>query len=646
MKKIYIVISVLALAVCGCVREDMDIPSQSDERMVRISLPAGATPKFTGAASTRTVLADDFGVEWQNGDEILLMVGKTAYKLTNVNPDGATALFVGDVPDSWMEHDLRTVLYPYSALGHNAPSGPVEDRDNKGMSKVVIPAVQPLVSGTFARDCNYSVATFRLSEDKPLHFENFGGLVSVTLTGNVTVTSMTITAPDDINGPAYYEVSSAFVSGPGISKRGFHSENYWEGNAAPSKTVTLTSEEGVALAETPQSFYAFVMPVRLAGDYTVSIETKEGKTFTETIAVSQGFIANQIQGLGTFDLICTFADIDGRTVDLDPTAQAVKRIAMLSDSMPDIAGLPEWLDYDFSDNSLYFTPEINISNVERSAEVTITQEGVSSTITFRQATIEIPLEPFGCDSDAAASDVISLPDYFVERVPDWEVIGNEWITPVTEEGSFKLNIAENTTGADRVGTVSLTDSYGNIVSEMQVTQTGFGYYDLFGNYSFVFKDKNGIDSGWRLTFTRHPESERSYAVNAVGIDGADLASYCPDIKIDYESRGEEGPVLKFTGPQNFTESGLCLKMIAAVGSGAIDDYTVGFDLVYTGTNGKLRFDFTPNAMARLKYPSGLAGFRIYNLSDGSIWESVEPRKNAVCLSITKWADNHGGFTEK
>ncbi len=648
MKKILFIICVLPLAVCACVKEDTDSPVV-EEKMVHISLSTESAPEMFKAVSTRTLLTDDLGVEWQNGDAIALFVKSQAYKLTNVSPDGPAAVFEGEVPESWLAQNFRTVLYPYNATLHNVSTGPVTAREGVGLSKLVIPSDQPLVSGTFARDYNYSVAGLKLSEDKPLYFKNFGGLIAVTLTGNVTVTSLTVTAPENVCGPAYYEMSPKHTGELAyFAKRGFHSEGYWGGNPAPVNTVTLASEDGIALTEISQTFYAFVMPVESAGDYTVTVETKQGKTFTETITNAGGFKSDQILGLGTFDLIYTFADIDGQNLELDPTGQTGKEVILVSDETPDIAGLPLWIDYELADGRIVFTPEINITSSVRTADVTITQGEVSATIRFSQdvAPAVMTVSSFGCDRCAAVSDLFVLEDFFVRAIPDWDVEGNGWLTADKGEGSFTIRVAENTSGKDRTGYVNLTDGRGNVVSTVSVIQTGFGYDGLMGRYTLLFKDKDNKDKGWRLTFTEHPEAENSYAVNALSMDGTDLAPYCPDIRLDYVSQSAGGPMLKLSGPQYFDCSDLYLKAVSAKSDLPADDYGIGFNLVYTGKDGKISFDFIPNAAAGLKYPDGLSGFIFHKGADGTVWEKLNVREGTDCLSITKWGGNHGGFTEK
>ncbi len=640
MKILNPIILVPVLVLCGCAKEDVGYTDSAGEKMVNISLPAGELGGFSCPSSTKTVLMDDLSVEWHNGDEILLMEDDDAYKLTNVNPDGPEALFVGEVPASWLQRNsVRTVLYPYNATLHNTGKG-IEDRDDTGMSRVVVPPVQPLLSGTFARDYNYSVAGFKNTEAE-LQFINYGSLLRVTLTGNVTVESIEIEAGEYLTGTSFYTVSFMTYGTQRkyyFKTHGYHSEAYLADNPAPSATVTLQSEDGVQLGVEPQNFYAFVMPISglgisYAGEYAVTVRTKEGKTFSEKVNMSTGFKVGEIFGLGEFDLICTFADFDGQSFRLDPTGQVSKEFRLVSDDLPVLAGLPDWLDYTVEGSTVLFRSGINTTDGERSADVTISQGNMSGTITFiQEPAVVMNASSFGCDAGENVSGTFVLEDFFVNAFPDWNVTGNDWITPVKDSNSFTIKVSENTTGQNRTGLVSLVDGEGILLSTLSVTQTWFGYDSLMGDYTLLFTDKNKKDGEWTISLSAHPESESSYSASVISKDGTDISYYCPDIRFDYVANGTEGPKLEFTGPQYFEGQKIYLMAISTETGEAAEGYDVGYDLFYSESGGKPRFDFTPNAMARLKYPLGLSGFGIYK-NGGSVWE-FKPRKGTDCLSMT------------
>ncbi len=644
MKKIYLAIISFTALVCGCVREDMEnLAEEPSVNLVTISLSTESAPEIlSGPAATRTVLKGT-AIEWHNGDALLVMDGETPYKLTNVNPDGPEALFVGEVPDTWLMGDWNYVMYPYDAYLLNHEWGRIRQKGNKyGMEYIILPSVQPLVPGTFARSYNYSAAGFKFSEDKALEFKNLGGLIGLTLTGNATVRSVSITAPADINGTFHWE----FASRSSTARFDVLELYYQHGgfaNPAPSPVVTLVSDEGVELGTEPQTFYACAMACETVGDYTIVIETEQQKTFTYTVTMDKGFKISQLLSLGEFDLIYTIFDLDGQTVEFDPTGRESKELLLMTEDAPVITGLPDWLSYSVDGNKLTFTPEMNLSRAARSADVTISQGGESATVVVNQEFIPVVnATSFGCDSAPAVSDVFVLEEFFTGGVVGWDIRCDDWITLDRGSNSFIINVSENTSLKDRTGSVEIIDGAGNVVTEISVLQTAFDYEDLFGGYSFLFMDKDRKDSGWKLTFAGNPERENSYIVNAVRTGGTDMSPYCPDIRIDYVSQGAYGPYLRLAGPQYFAGSGLYLQATDKNGSGASGE-GVGYDLIYTGGDGVISFDFTPNDAAMLAYPDGLQGLWIYSGADNSVWEKISPRNGTERLSIIRWGNNHEGF---
>ncbi len=646
MKKIYLSIIALTAVFCGCVSEDMENPAEEPSvNLVTISLSTESAPEILdGLAETRTVLKGT-AIEWHNGDALLAMDGNNPYKLTNVNPDGPEALFVGEVPDTWLMGDWNYVMYPYDAYLLNHEWGRIRQKGNKyGMEYIILPSVQPLVPGTFARSYNYSAAGFKFSEDKALEFKNLGGLIGLTLTGNATVRSVSITAPADINGTFHWE----FASRSSTARFDVLELYYQHGgfaNPIPSPVVTLVSDEGVVLGTEPQTFYACTMACETVGDYTIVIETEQQKTFTYTVAMDKGFKISQLLSLGEFDLTYTIFDLDGQTVEFDPTGREIKELLLVTEEAPVIIGLPAWLACSVDGNKLTFTPEMNLSRAGRSAEVTIIQGEESATVVVNQEFIPVVnATSFGCDSSPAASDVFVLEEFFTGGVVGWDIRCDAWITLDRGSNSFIISVPENTSGRDRTGSVEIIDGAGNVVTEISVLQTAFNYESLKGYYSFNFTaTANGWrQDAWKLTFTGNPDDESSYLVNAVRMGGADMSPYCPDIRFDYVSQGADGPYLKLVGPQYFAGSGLYLRATAKNGAEITED-GIGYDLMYAGQYGEIRFDFVPNDAAVLGYPDGLHGLGIYNISDKSVWETMNPPSGKERLSIVMWGRNHEGF---
>ncbi len=618
MKKIYFVIFIFALSVCGC---DVETPTGAGmpEKMVKVQLYAA-----NAVSDTRTVLNDDFSVSWNHGDEVFLVsTGQTqGMKLANILEDGPEGLFEGEVLESMFSNDRReTVLYPVKAEEWSAAKGKTMASDDwgQGIREIVLPDVQPMISGTFARDYNFAAASFELSDRSlPLYFHNLCGLLRVNLRGNATIRSIAITSPAKMNG--VFRINSGGAVGEEVDFLVALTE------AGSSETVTLVSEEGLALSDEPQKFYACVLPETAKvgstldagpgpGDYIVAVTTVEGKVVTKTVALAEGVSASMISDLGELEVNYTYADLDGSVIDLDPSGKDAVVFDYLGDA-PVVSSKPEWLDVTISDGTIGFRAEMQFGGSERSGDVVIVGGDTAVTITVRQTSVpalELQSVHFGgaADSrDVAKTEYLTM-EYTVD---DSEY---DWITAIPTSAGIRISVTKNETGARRDGSVDV--KVGDVVvgSVAVVQMPVYEYSTFIGEYSIDFKQNSGNEykASRKMTVAALEEGVSYKVTFKNAFEYTMTMTYTPD-----------GPgIMSLICPQhtgtntvgNAFESQVHVAKKHSNGNFKItkDNYTeidvtdegCGYDLVINDSDGCINLDFIPNALTQELYPEGLSG---------------------------------------
>ncbi len=630
MKKFHFIILSLML-LCACAQEGPD-NSAPKENLVKVRLSTDSAPEIFLAPETRTMLDEDLNVNWQTGDEVVLFDGSTPYKLTNVNADGPEAVFEGEVPDKWIKDNLRCVMYSYKAQEWNDKGEKMAERAQygKGMQHVIMPSEQPLLPGTFARDYNLSAAGFKFRESASLYFKNLGGLLKVDMKGNVTVESVKMTAPGDINGTFVF-----YMSGTGDEAKVIMTMEESSKNPMPSRTVTLVSEEGVALNEEYQSFYACVLPCSAIGDYTVEVRTREGKTFTYTVPDKAGFGTGKISYLGGFDLLYTFADADGTSVTVDPLGQVpYEFIYDTSKGEPQITAKPDWLTVVMEDGRILLSADRYFAADERSGSLTIVQGATSSTITVVQKSVPA----FDFDGslefkwEADTRDIAKTENLTGEYTAEpADPVADSWITPVVTSSGLTIAVAENNTGVPREGVVDVKIG-GEVIARIPVKQMNkYEYESLLGEYEIIFLGANvAVTTPTQITGT-FTISEKEAGVSYEAILHSDLdvnsgKGFNYPIELLYNASDTNPLTLvcpQFNGKRVHSsfyswvrvakkpsEEKFKLKVSDTEDNSAAIDVLAegaGYDLILDDSDGTVKLDFVPNAIAQEAAPGGLAG---------------------------------------
>ncbi len=606
----------------SCVNKGIDVIGEQSDKMVTVRLSTVDPPEFLW---TRTVLDDELNVSWNHDDEVFLTGNRLEDGLVmkNLSDDASEGVFEATVSEEVLGNRNREIiLYPAKVAQWSADMGTkLAAYDwGQGFSGVVLPDTQPMVPGTFAQNYNLSAATFEISDRvSPLYFHNLCGLLRVGLKGNATIKSIVITAPSKMNGVFQLMSDKAL---------GEMTEYYVKLNGSlSSDTASLTSEEGIDLRSDVQKFYACVLPENIeigstenagpgAGEYTVTVTTVEGKTVTWTASLTEGVSAAMISNLGEMEVNYTFADAGD--IELDSTGEPVSLKYLVQGGVPAVEGAPEWLQYTAADGVISFTAGLYIGDSVRSADVTISQGEMSSTVRFSQKPVPtFRLSDIYSDADAHEDYMIEKTEYLtgeytLEESSDWLAVAKD------EAGNALVSIEANSTGVLRTGVVTVKTG-GRTVGTINVIQTAFNYASLTGTYTSTFRHiDNSIQTiDGRNGYFRISErtADGSYAV-LFAWNWRDYTMLC-----DYVPVGP-GLISLICPQQSETLIGSDVSFIRAARKNGNSGFRLttgnykeidvteegcGFDLVPVLVDGVLNFDFVPNEKARSLYPEGVDG---------------------------------------
>ncbi len=626
MKKIYFII-VAAVMLAGCTA-GLTNDAVTTEEMVKIRVSTVNPPEIVG---TRTMLDENLDVKWHKGDEIIMVAqnpegGEMLGRLTNVYEDGYEGLFEGEVPKAWISNTtVESAVYSYKTTEWATANGYTVSAGDwgRGFLSITLPSQQPMVPGTFARDCNLSAATFELNDDvTQVYFHNLCGLLRVSLKGNADIKSMKITAPSKINGS--FSLNTNYHVGRETEYTLILVDK------GSSDNVTLVAEEKIGLTSEPQSFYACVLPenIRLgseenagpgAGEYQIAVTTVEGKVVTKTVSVEKGIAAGRCADLGELEVNYTFADASD--IEFNPAGGSVELKYLPSGDMPVVTGVPEWITYTVSGDKLTFASGLYVGESVRTADVTITQGPLSATITFKQSpAATLKLSSVYSDADAHTGYEIEKTEYLSSDYTLEESI--DWLTATKNDaGNILLSVEANATGAIRYGTVEV--KVGDVTAgTVNVTQTMITYASLIGNHDIAYREidnsvKN-VTGGWEtIAVTERTAGidytvafkwewrDMSFVFDYVPIGPGCMSLTCPQASGMYTDGNANLPFIRAARKHSNSSFRLTTANYVEID---LAEEGCGFDLVpVIEENVVTGYDYVPNLKSQGLYPEGVDG---------------------------------------
>ena len=265
----YMLLSCLSFAAIGCVNED-EIVSQENSEKVHMTF----TASIEIPSDTKTMLGekDQYGyrkVLWTPEDCIGVYPSywnkRGAYEFSNITAESSDkAVFEGIIEDG---SETYYALYPYRAY-ENDDATYSNWYTSDGALHFELPAVQKYVNGTFAPETNVMVAKANRGED--FVFKSLEGILIVNLTGEQTITSLSITAKDEFGEPAK-------LSGPHSVLMDYAESPVLVAKNEASTMVAIDCGEGVTLNPTEPTPFFVLLPPATYSSIVLTIGTSDGQ---------------------------------------------------------------------------------------------------------------------------------------------------------------------------------------------------------------------------------------------------------------------------------------------------------------------------------------------------------------------------------
>lgn len=279
MKKTLFIISLLAILLSGCNKEDA------------LNLLSTNFPTVTAGFEqnqTRTYVADENLLRWNENDQISFFYGSTLnlqYKFDGEDGDNAgTFSIVNQVVGTGNELDCNYAVYPYSSTNKITESGVIS---------ACLPATQNYEVNSFGLGANTMVAATQDKNDTFLKFKNVGGYLKLLLFGDdVTVKTITLTGNSNEQIAGNATITTSNTNDPIVNMANDATE-----------TITLDCGSGVKIgtsAETATAFWIVVPPTSFEDGFNVTIRDINGYEITKSTSNEINVERNRIKPMDAF----------------------------------------------------------------------------------------------------------------------------------------------------------------------------------------------------------------------------------------------------------------------------------------------------------------------------------------------------------
>lgn len=297
VRSVVVACTTVAMLLVGCNEPDVITPTPEPEPEPKPEPDVEMVVLKASTESTRTHLNEEYEVIWNEGDAITVFGSTDNYASLNeaafAMTDGAntsTATFEGYLPEA-AEGSTLYATYP------DCWESPTE---------VAFPYEQKYVAGTFANKCCPMIAKFTAAQTD-ISFRNPFGIIEINLTGNVTVSSVTLSdAGYDLTdaAPATFTIDPETLA--------------LSGGSVNAAVITL-KDINLALTETAQSLFVIVPPATYTALH-VDVTCSDGTTISRTAENEVSVARNRIVPLATLNIE---TDEPGPTPDPDASEWSI-----------------------------------------------------------------------------------------------------------------------------------------------------------------------------------------------------------------------------------------------------------------------------------------------------------------------------------
>ena len=338
MKKgiLFSIIAMIGLASCQQ-KEDFTLPIEGEKMTFYASIADDATK------TTAEVDGEKTKVLWTKDDAYSLSVKGGAFAKFTLDGEGGqtTGTFSGTAVEG--EGTQNIAYYPYTE-GVTLTDGKLS---------VVFPSVQAYSANSIA-----AAPMVAVSADKTLKFQNVASLIKITLQGDETIKSVSLTGNNDeiLAGNALVTLEET----PSLALAA----------DAEEKTITLDCGEGIQLTTDGVDFYFAVPSITLTKGFTVVATDSEEKAMIKSTTKEVVLTASKVKVFPAFEYENNLTEVS----TLDEINEAIsnsKNIKLLNDiTLTDILVIGKNIIFDGNGHTLTSSAGRAI-NVSGATDVTI-----------------------------------------------------------------------------------------------------------------------------------------------------------------------------------------------------------------------------------------------------------------------------------
>lgn len=270
MKKLWMAVTcTAAFVLASCQEESFEGRDGSDNYYASVE---------TFGNGTKTALGEGRSIVWLSEDRIAVFEGNgagQAYQVLDAyvgKSSGEFAEVEGLVAEGTGAGIEGTIaVYPFNE-DLSVTSGNNGDYIIEGIS---FPSEQKYIAGSFSDEA-FPMTAICEQGNKSLSFRNIGGVLKLSLTGNNSVSQITLTgnSGEPLSGPATVTLGSDGIPSVTMSDDA-------------STSVTLVCDPAVQLdPETATDFYISIPPTEFEAGFSVTVTEGEGRKYYRTTTIS------------------------------------------------------------------------------------------------------------------------------------------------------------------------------------------------------------------------------------------------------------------------------------------------------------------------------------------------------------------------
>lgn len=254
--------------------------------------------------------------------------------------------------------------------------------------------------------------------------------------------------------------------------------------AGGNGTIKLNGAESGVTATSDKAWVTITAATPQAVQFAVA-ESSEPLIRTATITIKAGVATQTVSILQQPATM----DIENQTIEVDPTGQTPTTItydtSMASAPVVTIpAEAQAWLTVTAEAGKLTFAPDTNVTG-DRETIVTVEQGWKPVQFTVKQEIaylIDFYVDVL--DRDAVVMECVPT-EYMALTSGNWEASSpDDWITITKTDAGCTIDIAENTSGKLRTGTVELSMD-GQVIKSYTFDQKIYSYNFFLGKWTFT-----------------------------------------------------------------------------------------------------------------------------------------------------------------